>query len=132
MDKKDANQLNTLSLAFLGDAEYTLFVRKRLVEHHDHKSGALHEITSKYVCAKAQAKCFDALDEFFTDEEKEIGRRCRNTHNPTKAKNATLADYKKATALEGVIGYLSLTNHERMMAVMEKSVEIIEKEKENE
>lgn len=128
MEVKEANQLNTLTLAFLGDAEYTLFVRKRLVENHDLKSGSLHELTSKFVCATAQAKCYDALTEFLTEEEREIGRRCRNTHNPTKAKNASLADYKKATALEGVIGYLSLTNEQRMRELMQKSIDIIEEE----
>ena len=128
MEKKDANQLNPLVLAFLGDAEFTLFVRKRLVGAHDLKSGGLHRLTSKYVSAKAQAKIYDEILDFLTDEEKEIARRSRNSHNISKAKNAGLADYKRATALEGVIGYLSLIDEVRCKEVMLKSVEIIEKE----
>lgn len=128
MDKKDANQLNPLVLAFLGDAEFTLFVRKRLVMTHDLKSGGLHRLASKFVSAKAQAKIYDEIVDFLTDEEKEIARRSRNSHNISKAKNAGLADYKRATALEGVIGYLSLTDKVRCEEIMLKSVEIIEKE----
>ncbi len=128
METKDANQLNPITLAFLGDAEYTLFVRKRLVTTSDLKSGRLHERTSKYVCASSQARCYDGLRDFLTEKESEIGRRCRNAHSATKAKNATLADYKKATAFEGVIGFLSLTDEKRMMQLMQKSIEIIEAE----
>ena len=128
METKVANQLNPLVLAFLGDAEFTLFVRKRLVAMHDMKSGGLHKLTSKYVSARAQAKIYEEIGEFLTENESEIARRCRNSHNVSKAKNAGLADYKKATALEGVIGFLSLTDYPRCEQVMQKSVEIIERE----
>ena len=109
MEKTKANQLSPLVLAFLGDAEYTLFVRRMLVESHDLKSGGLHKMTSRYVCARAQAIALDELMDRFTDEEKEIGKRCRNAHNTSKAKNAGLADYKKASGYEAVLGYLYLT-----------------------
>lgn len=47
-----------------------------------------------------------------TEEEADIARRCRNTHTPAKAKNASMSDYKRATALEGVLGYLYLSGNE--------------------
>ncbi len=133
MEVKDANQLNPLSLAFLGDSVFTLYVRERLVNSHDSKSGALHKQANGYVCARSQAIMLDALGEIFTDKEKEIARRCRNAHNTSKAKNAGLSDYKKATALEGVLGYLRLVGEdERLNELMQKCIEIIDEGDKNE
>ena len=127
MESKDAIQLNSLTLAFLGDAVFTLFVREKLVTEHDCKSGRLHKLASDYVCAAAQAKMLEDLAPLLTDEEKEVARRCRNCHNPSHAKNAALSDYKKATALEGVLGYLKLTGHkERLNELMRKCMEILD------
>lgn len=128
MEKTKANQLSPLVLAFLGDAEFTLCVRRMLVESHDLKSGGLHKMASRFVCARAQAVAMDGLGEALTDEEREIGKRCRNAHNTSKAKNAGLADYKKATALEGIIGFLSLTDKPRCEEIMRLSIEIIGRE----
>ena len=132
MEKQQALQLSALSLAFLGDAEYTLFVRKKLIGAHDLKSGGLQFLASKYVCAKAQAKSYDVISSQFSEEETELAKRCRNAHNLSKAKNVGLADYKKATALEGVIGYLSLVDYARAEEIMHKSMEVIEGELSNE
>lgn len=69
----------------------------------------------------------DALSPSFTDEESEIARRSRNSHNTSKAKNAGLSDYKKATALEGVFGFLRITGRiERLEELMKRGVDIIE------
>jgi RNase3 domain protein len=127
MEAKYAIQLNPLSLAFLGDAAFTLYVRERLINEHDGKSGYLHGLASRLVCAAAQAKMLDALSPSFTDEESEIARRSRNSHNTSKAKNAGLSDYKKATALEGVFGFLRITGRiERLEELMKRGVDIIE------
>ncbi len=123
MEVKDAIQLNPLSLAFLGDAVFTLFVREKLVDNHDFKSGYLHKMASSFVCAAAQAQMLDAIAEDLTPEEREIARRSRNCHNVSKAKNAALGVYKKATALEGVLGFLKITGQtERLYYLMEKCV----------
>ena len=133
MERKDANQLSPLSLAFLGDGVFTLFIREYLINNHDAKSGALHLWANKFVCAKAQAKMIEVLLDELSDEEKDIARRCRNAHNTSKAKNAGLGEYKKATALEGVLGYLKLVgDDERLNYLMQKCIEIIEKGEENE
>ena len=69
----------------------------------------------------------EGLAPLLTDEEKEVARRCRNCHNPSHAKNAALSDYKKATALEGVLGYLKLTDQtERLNELMRKCMEILD------
>ena len=127
MKSKDAIQLNSLTLAFLGDAVFTLFVREKLVTKFDCKSGRLHKLASDYVCAAAQAHMLEGITAFLTDEEREVARRCRNCHNPSHAKNAALSDYKKATALEGVLGYLRLTDkNDRLNELMQKCMDIID------
>lgn len=126
MEEKEVNQMNMLSLAFLGDAVFTLFVRERLLNSNDGKSGALHKKASAIVCASAQAKMLDGITDEMTETEKDIARRSRNCHNNTKAKNATLATYKKATALEGVLGYLWESGQKaRAYELMNKCMEII-------
>lgn len=127
MESKDATQLNSLTLAFLGDAVFTLFVREKLVTGHDCKSGRLHKMASDYVCAASQARMLEGITPVLTEEEKEVARRCRNCHNPSHAKNAALSDYKKATALEGVLGFLRLTGqNERLNELMNKCTGIID------
>ncbi len=127
MERKDANQISALSLAFLGDAVFTLYIRDYLVNNNDGKSGLLHLEASKYVCAKSQAKMYETLLEELTEEESEIARRCRNAHNTSKAKNAGLSDYKRATALEGLLGYLKLVgDEERLNYLMAKCKQIID------
>ncbi len=127
MEVKDAVQLNPLSLAFLGDAVFTLFVREKLLLNHDGKSGYLHKIASSFVCASAQAEMLDAITDELTAEEREIARRSRNCHNTSKAKNAALGVYKKATALEGVLGFLKITGQtDRLNYLMEKCVSVKE------
>lgn len=131
MEENKANQLNPLSLAFVGDAVFTLFIRARLAIEHDNKAGVLHLLANKYVKATAQAKIEDGLAPLFTQREADIARRARNYHNSTKAKNATLADYKKATAFEAVLGYLTLTDQkERAEQFMKKAIDIVD-DKEN-
>lgn len=120
--------MNMLSLAFVGDAVFTLFVRERLARNHDNKAGGLHKLANKYVKATSQAQIFDHLEVFLYEKEKEIARRARNAHNNTKAKNASLADYKKATAFEALLGYHLLSEDvERLNELLEIAVDFIEK-----
>ncbi|MBR2989270.1 MAG: Mini-ribonuclease 3 [Clostridia bacterium] len=133
MDIKDANQLSALSLAFLGDSVFTLFVRSKLVNERDDKSGALHLLASGYVCAKSQALMYEKIESALSSDELAVAKRCRNAHNTSKAKNAGLADYKKATALEGLLGYLHITEQtQRLNEIMNKCVEIIDQGDSNE
>ena len=103
----DAKNENPLSLAFVGDSVWTMFVRDFFCKKTDFKNNNLHRLTTKFVRASFQSQALDRLP--LNDEEKDISRRARNVHNNTMAKNATLADYKKATSFEAVLGYLYLT-----------------------
>ena len=96
---------NPLNLAFIGDAVWTLFVREFFCEKTHFKNNNLHKLTTKFVKATYQSQALDKLQEILTEEEKDIARRARNTKMNTVSKNAPLADYKKATSFEAIIGY---------------------------
>jgi len=107
----------------MGDAVFCLFVRERVIAGCDGKSGLITAKCNALVNARAQAKMLEGLTEQLTDEEADVARRCRNAHLNNKAKNATLAEYKAATAFEGVLGWLYLGGRgERLREVMEKAV----------
>jgi len=96
---------NPITLAFVGDAFMTLHVRTGLVMNNNLKPVKLHDMTSKVVCAKAQAKLFDGIQDALSETEKDIANRARNAGVNTIPSSCTLAEYKKATAFEAVLGY---------------------------
>jgi ribonuclease-3 family protein len=74
----DAIQNNSLNLAFIGDAVWTLLVRDYFLHNTHFKNNNLHKLTTKFVKATYQAKALDTLQEELTDFEKDIARRARN------------------------------------------------------
>lgn len=115
---EEAEQLNPLVLAYIGDAVFEMYVRLHIVGNGRYKTNTLHKMSIAFVSAKAQAKILDRISEQLTEKEKEIIRRGRNAHANTIPKNATIADYKKATAFEALIGYLFLTKNEARLAAI--------------
>lgn len=108
LDKNVAKAYNPIVLAYLGDAIHSLYVRRQLILNSDAKAGDLHKVTSKTVSAVNQSKLADLALEIMTEEELDIFRRARNSHTHSSAKNADIADYKKASGYEAVLGYLYL------------------------
>lgn len=106
LSKNTAKQLSPITLAFVGDAVYTLFVREKIVFEKDLKGNDLNKRTSQTVKATAQAEFADKIMAILTDEEADVFRRARNAKKNTRAKNASVAQYNKSTGLEAVIGYL--------------------------
>ena len=109
LDKSIAKTYNPIVLAYVGDAVHSLFIRQTLVLNSDAKAGDLHKIASKTVSAVNQSKLADLSLSLLTEEELDIFRRARNSHTHSSAKNADIADYKKASGYEAVVGYLYLT-----------------------
>lgn len=120
MNEKRPESLSPVTLAYVGDAVFTLYVRTRLVETFDFKTGRLGKICSGFVCAATQSKVLEKTAPFLSDDEADIARRCRNAHTPSKAKNASMSDYKRATALEGIIGYLYLSGQNERLETLLK------------
>ena len=122
--KSDISQMSPLVWAYMGDAVYEKFVREYVIRQGLCKNGLLHMKSIKYVSAKGQANIVKKLEEFLTDEEKDIVRRGRNSHPHSTAKNADIIEYKYATGLEALIGYLYLEEkHERLEEILNKCIE---------
>ncbi|MCM1042862.1 MAG: ribonuclease III [Corallococcus sp.] len=116
---KQAKNMSPLSLAYVGDAVHGLIVREKLVDASDAKTKELHRLATGEVNAAAQARLAEKVFETLTDDEKDIFMRGRNGKTHHVAKNQTLHDYKLATAIEAVIGYLYLTGKtERILQLL--------------
>ena len=107
MERSDAKQLSPLTLAFLGDAVFELRVREKLAALGSMPVQQLHKRAVSYVCARAQTDAVANLDGLLTDEELAVFKRGRNTHSHVP-KNANTADYRLATGLEALFGFLHI------------------------
>ena len=99
---------STATLAYLGDAVFELRVREMLLAQNAN-GASLRELNRQarsYVSAPAQAQMYHALFDTLTEEEQAIIKRGRNLHATSRAKNADVADYRHATGLETLFGYL--------------------------
>ncbi len=108
-DDKSIRELSPLSLAFVGDAVYELLVRLYVLSGNKNVN-TLHKKAIKYVKAQAQAKGSELIMERLTEEELGVFKRGRNANSHTVPKNAKIADYRMATGLESLFGYLYLRN----------------------
>lgn len=100
-----------ISLAFVGDAYYSLVLRQRLVDTGIPHVQVLHSLAAEFVSAKAQAFVFRHLKETLDEVEQEVCRRARNAHSQVP-KSASVAEYHDATAFEALVGYLFLAKKE--------------------
>ncbi len=118
--KEEINLLSPLTWAYVGDCVYELYIRTNLINKTNLKPHKLHIETIKYVKAKSQAKLLERIHDKLTEEEKDIVRRGRNAESHHLPKNANVQEYKYATALEGLIGYLYLTKQlKRLKEILE-------------
>lgn len=120
----DANQLNPLTLAFIGDAVYELYIRNHILtlscELSPHK---MHLETIKYVKAHAQSEFIKKLQEELTEQEVYFFKRGRNAKSGTVPKNADVQEYRFATGFECLIGYLYLTEQrDRLDYILKKII----------
>lgn len=120
----DIKEYSGNSLAFIGDAVYTLRVREYFVSHKYQSPKSLQKLCNGYNSAKGQYRTFMRLkdDGFFLDEELEVFKRGRNniSHIP---KNGDLLTYETASGLEAICGYLYLTDKDRLEAFFVKVFE---------
>ena len=111
---EEAKQMNPVTLAFLGDAVYSLYVRERMVRKGGNPS-EFQRAASKVVSARGQSAFLENVLPLFSQEEEEIYRRGRNAKKATKSKHATAAEYNRSTGFEAVLGYLYLTGNEERL-----------------
>lgn len=119
MTIQQAKQLSPVTLAFVGDAVYTLYVRSALVFSADRRPSELQKLSSLTVSAHGQSELLSKIEERFTNEEREIFLRGRNAKKATKSKNADVAEYNRSTGFEALLGFLYLTgNKERIYQLL--------------
>lgn len=117
--EEEINLLSPLTWAYVGDCVYELYIRANLVNQTSLKPHKLHIESIKYVKAKAQANILKEIEDHLTEEEKDIVRRGRNAESHHLPKNANVQEYRYATALEALIGYLYLTKKsERLKEIL--------------
>lgn len=119
MERSDIRSYSPLVLAYIGDGIYDLVIRSMIVGKGSTHVNEMHKKTSQLVKAHTQSEMIQILLPELTEEEVTIYKRGRNANSATMAKNATMADYRRATGFEALMGYLYLENRmERMMELI--------------
>ncbi len=128
LEDVEAKQYSPLTLAYIGDAVYEIIIRTILVEHGNAPVNKLHQKASSLVKAQAQANLIHTIEKDLTEEEMAVYKRGRNAKSATTAKNASIQDYRTATGLEALIGYLYLDNQmERALRLVKLGLEQMER-----
>ena len=114
-----------MTLAYLGDGSY------EIVNRANRQVNKIHKAAADLVKAKTQSDMILSLYEDLTEDEARVYKRGRNAKAITRAKNASMGDYRRATGFEAVMGYLYLTEQsERMMELIKKGLNNIKEDKE--
>ena len=121
LKQQDIRTYSPLALAYIGDGVYELIIRSILVGKGNCPVNKLHRKSSSLVKASAQAELIHNIMEDLTEEEKTIYKRGRNAKSYTTAKNATMIDYRTATGLEALVGYLYLTEQMDRLLILIKT-----------
>lgn len=108
LSEPQARMYSPLTLAFLGDAVYSLMVRDMLTKQANKPTGKLHKESINLVNAAFQAQMVRELLPHLTEDETTVFKRGRNAHSAHSPKNQSEADYRYATGFEALFGYLFL------------------------
>ena len=108
----DIREQSPLSLAFVGDAVYSLAIREYMVQEKRYQINKLNKMTVNYVSAKGQFMALELLGDILTEEEQGFVRRGKNATKASVAKHATVEEYRASTGFESLLGYLKLTNQD--------------------
>lgn len=106
---REANNYSPLSLAFLGDSVYDTLVREHLLRKANMPVAKLHSAKIKLVCAEFQSAAYEVVADMLDEHELAVLKRGRNATGNTVPKHAEAAQYRRATAIESLFGYLFLT-----------------------
>ncbi|AKP66974.1 Mini-ribonuclease 3 [Companilactobacillus ginsenosidimutans] len=110
-------QLNGVTLAYLGDAVYEVYIREHLLETGKTKVNELQYMSKQFVSAKAQASLINLMieEDILSDQEVRIYKNGRNAKKYTKAKNTDVVTYHMSTGFEAVMGYLDITGDKKRL-----------------
>lgn len=126
----DTRNINVITLAYMGDAVYEVYIRKSLIDKNIALVDDLQKVAINYVSAKSQSKILNFLIDngVLTLEEMDVVKRGRNYKRASHPKNTDILTYKNSTGFEALIGYLYLNNNKErldniMKIVLEESYE---------
>ncbi len=102
-------EYSPLVLAYIGDAVYEVLVRQYIVSLGNAPVNVLNKKARAIVNAAAQSSVYDKIKDALTEEEEAVYRRGRNAKSHTAAKNQSITDYRRATGIEALFGYLYLS-----------------------
>lgn len=108
LDEREVNQYSPLALAFLGDSVYEKLVREKILLAANLPVSKLHTLKVSRVCAEYQSAALDKILPVLDEKETAIVKRGRNATGNTVPRHSSTADYRRATALECLFGYLQL------------------------
>ena len=112
---KNLKEISTGALAYLGDSVIELKVRELLVEQGISGSGDLNRASLSFVKASAQAAAMHKIIPLLSEDESLVYKRGRNMSGGNVPKSATMSEYRSATGMEVLFGYLHLQGkHERI------------------
>ena len=122
----DINTINIISLAYLGDSIYEVYIREKLIKQGIAKVEELVNIATKYVSAKGQAAILTDLlnNNILTNEEIEVVKRGRNYKRSSHPKHTDIITYKLSTGFEALIGYLYLTKKTKRLEEILEHIEV--------
>lgn len=106
------DDFNGLALAYIGDAQYELMVRRFLLDQGNRKVDNLHKQAVQFTCAEGQEKAFNIIETYLTEKEMGIFKRGRNSKTERKARSASVASYRRATGFESLFGHLYLNDQQ--------------------
>ena len=125
----NVNDYSPLTLAYIGDGIYEIVVRTIIVDEANRQVNKIHKASSQLVKAQSQAKMIHLIMDMLTEEEKSIYKRGRNAKAVTRAKNASMSDYRVATGFEALMGWLYLSGQsDRMMELMKTGIELFKQD----
>ncbi len=101
-----ANTYSPLALAYIGDGVYEIFVRTYVINRGNMPVNKMHKASRELVRASSQAKIYFLIEEMLTEAEDAVLRRGRNAKSVSIPKNGNVNEYRHATGLEALIGYL--------------------------
>lgn len=107
-------EMNALTLAYLGDAVYELWVRTHLLSLGYEKVKDLHRLATDYVRASTQAALLHQILPQLDETESQIVMRGRNAKGG-HPKSTDVVTYRYATAFETLVGYWQLTGKSERM-----------------
>lgn len=104
--------ISVITLAYMGDAVYEVYIREDLIKKGIAKVEDLQKEAIKYVSAKSQARILKYLLDigYLSNEEIDVVKRGRNYKRGSHPKNTDIITYKNSTGFEALIGYLYLSD----------------------